>query len=159
MAESNPSQEQTFLQKVVADIFDIPEATTKDLYARALLDSLSGYVVHEPENGQTVPKNPDDIPSPFTIEARHRIPIEDQADYGISLSKKNAVRFLRDQGRRKINSKTELEGSRYNRAFGRRKLAKTGKALVFTYAEILYMTNHPRLVVIPNDLKGYLNGN
>jgi hypothetical protein len=158
MAESNSPQAPTFLQKVVADIFDIPETATRDLYARALLDSLGGYVVHEPENGQTVPKNPDDILSPFAIEARHRIPIKDQAEYSISLRKTSAVQFLKEQGRRKINPKTELEGSRYNKAFGKRKLAKAGTALVFTYAEILYLTNHLRLIAIPSDLRGYLNG-
>ncbi len=151
---SSVALQQAFLEKVVEDIFEIDEPTRGN-YAKALIASIGKYV-GQGQNGMILsPNSSEGILSPEQISENFGVNIEDQDDYNISLRKKSASLFLREQGRRSVNVKTELEASQYEKTF-KRKAQKVGNALLFTYAEILFLTSHKLVVRIPNKLANYL---
>lgn len=150
MVQSDSSE---FWQAIIKQFGEL-SGITKAIYARALLDSLGDYALDGDVDQQTVPTAIASILSPHDIEERHSINLRDQAAYGISLRKPKVVEFMKEQGRL-INPRTDLKENRY-RVFNRRP-AVLGNASVFTYAEALYMTNHRRLISVPQELKNYLN--
>jgi hypothetical protein len=150
-----PNGDLTFLDRAIAEIFELPEPTRK-LYAQALLDSLGDYILDGSTDQSPLVADPENIPSSEKLEERYSINAEDQDAFRIALRKKNALEFLREQGRRKVNPKLELMERRYKKAFSGRDPVKVGPALLFTYAEVLYLTNHARRVAVPSQLIEYL---
>lgn len=139
-----------FLEDVAKKILELPEPT-KSLYARALRDSFEGYL------GTVVQKNPHVAKpqiSPLQVEERHGININDQDEFCISLKKAKAHLFLKEQGR-KVNIREELKASAYKDKL-ERETTKVGNALIFTYAEILYLAKHMRPITLPESLSAYL---
>ena len=136
------------LKAVLDKILEIPEDGLRGDYARALWDSI------QMDKERTPPKPR----SPQQIAEFHGVNIEDQVEYGVSVTKKGAVEFLTLYGKRMRRERfyKRVTAESYKSHFGRRVSRLGQKAIVLTYAEVQHITGYGSQMPFPQELKKYL---
>lgn len=125
MPPSNPVDAESFITS------NIKEETIQKRYLDALKAS---------DTSSSTP-----AATPSEIEERYKISIDDQVNYGISITKKQIRDYLKTQGRILRNGTVKIifKGAKYKECFDK-EVSRKGNgthlsALVFTYAEVRYM--------------------
>lgn len=134
---------ENFLELSVKRIFKINDKDQRDSALRALKKSIDVDLENSPNN-----------PSSIELFEVYNIHPADQLTYLISLGKKEAFIFLKTIGRNFSYStiKKSFNEKKYRRIFGKKKLAKHGKKIIYTYAEILTMSERTTVLNFPDDL-------
>jgi hypothetical protein len=92
---------------------------------------------------------------PDEIEKRYEIPIDTQVNCRICLPKDLAINFLNEMHKRA--SRRDFAVNKFEQKFGNgNKPAKNGKALVFSYGQILHIVNLRVTIPFPSELIEYL---
>lgn len=132
----------------IEKIGKLPDLIQQRSFAKALNESIKLDTAKYPPQ----PSSAIDIRNEFGIS------IKLQLDYGISLTKKQAVKFLNEFG---YNIKYIAFNRKYNantyQIMFKRKPSKLNNILAFTYAEVLHMVEYEFEIEFPNELKSYIN--
>lgn len=124
-----------YFNRVTTKILDKPQLALKKAYAKALYDSLD----YRPGKPKPVPYGSN------AIWKRHSIRIEDLLDCEIILTRKTALSFLEEYGKKTNINKLKrnyLNGDYYEKKLGRATSTRGAKKLVFTIAEVQFLTEY-----------------
>lgn len=145
MASSNNSRLLGAAQKISG----LADDRLRKAYARALRESIQLDL----DNLQR-PR----VSSPSLLHDKYGIALDQQLQYGISLTKQEALLYLTSDCGMKIKQSRvnrELTRSSYDKRFRRKCSRLNAKALLFSCAEVQHLLRHEFQLTFPAELEQY----
>jgi len=145
MASSNTSTLLSATEKILALVDD----RLKKAYARALRESIQLDL-----DNLECPR----VASPSLLNDKYGIALDQQLEYGISLTKQEALSYLvHDCGMKLKRSRVirDLTRTSYKRRFRKKCSRLNAKSLLFSCAEVQHLLRHEFQLTFPKELERY----